>query len=239
MKHNLNAISVIIPCYNEWARIADLVHHVFSVFHNEVQVIVSDQSSDQIIFHSLEHIESDNFIYTKSPWNCRAETMNHGAWFATGDIVLFLHADNQLPIQAHEGLRNLDLHRYIWWWFLKLYSPFTFWTSIMTTFRNIRRIKSKQFFGDNAMRCSRKVFENLWWFPKMKLFEDVKFSQMMSDYAFLHKKEIYVSLYTTVTSSRKYREQGFWKTFLMQMKLQILYKLGLYKDDFENEYYGK
>jgi len=38
--------------------------------------------------------------------------MNQGANFATGDIVLFLHADNQLPIQAYEELKRIDLHMY-------------------------------------------------------------------------------------------------------------------------------
>lgn len=244
MKNSL--ISVIIPCYNEWTHVVGLVHHVFSVFHNEVQVIVSDQSKDQIIFHSLEEYKGNilkdtghNLIYTKSPWNCRAETMNHGAGFATGDIVLFLHADNQLPIQAYEELKSIDLAQYIWWGFLKLYSPFTFWTTIMTAFWNMRRMRSKQFFGDNAIWCSRTVFESLWWFPKMKLFEDVKFSQMMSDYAFSHKKAIFVSNYPTITSSRKYIEWWFRTIFRIQMKLQILYKLGFYKDDFQNDYYKK
>ncbi len=235
----MNKVSVIIPCYNEWTYVSDLVHHVFSVFHNEVQVIVSDQSKDQIIFLSLEHLKNNNFIYTKSPWDCRAETMNHGAGFATGDIVLFLHADNQLPIQANEELKHIELHMYCGWWFLKLYSPITFWTSIMTIFWNKRRMRSKQFFGDNAIWCSRKVFESLWWFPKMKLFEDVKFSQMMSDYAFSHKKAIFVSNYPTITSSRKYIEWWFRTIFRIQMKLQILYKLGLYKDEFQNDYYKK
>lgn len=235
-----NSISVIISCYNEWSRIADLIHHVFSVFRNEVQIIVSDQSQDQIINNSLEiYKNNQNFIYTKSPWNCRAETMNHGASLATGDILLFLHADNQLPIQANHELRNLDLDKYVWWWFLKLYSPFTFRTSIMTTFWNLRRITSKQFFGDNAMRCSRKIFQELWCFPKMKLFEDVKFSQMMSDYALLHKKDIYVSSYPTVTSARKYIEWWFCRVFRLQTKLQVLYRLGLYKDNFQKEYYKK
>lgn len=241
-----NTVSVIIPCYNEWARVADLVHHVFSVFHNEVQVIVSDQSKDQIIFSSLEYYFNNHnlhmmkdFIYTKSFGHCRAETMNQGANFATGDIVLFLHADNQLPIQAYEELKRIDLHMYCGWWFLKLYSPITFWTSIMTTFWNMRRMRSKQFFWDNAIWCSRKVFESLWWFPKMKLFEDVKFSQMMSDYAFSHKKGIFVSNYPTITSSRKYIEWWFRTIFRIQMKLQILYKLGLYTDEFQNEYYKK
>lgn len=239
-----NTISVVIPCYNEWSRIADLIHHVFSVFHNEVQIIVSDQSYDQIILDSLEKFKnntlkevSQNIIYTKSPWNCRAETMNHGASLATGDIVLFLHADNQLPIQVNQELRNIDLDKYVGWWFLKLYSPITFWTSIMTAFWNLRRVKSKQFFGDNAMWCAKKVFNKLWWFPRMKLFEDVKFSQMMLDYALSHKKDTYVSRYPTITSSRKYIEWWFWKVFLMQMKLQFLYKIGLYSDKFQKEYY--
>lgn len=233
-----NSISVVIPCYNEWTRVGELVYHVLSIFQHEVQVIISDQSNDQIIFHSLKHYkDNQNIIYTKSTGDCRAETMNHGASLASWDILLFLHADNQLPIQANTELKHIDLSHYIWWWFLKLYSPFTFWTNMMTTFWNIKRVRSKQFFGDNAMWCSKKVFEELWWFPRMKLFEDVAFSKTLLDYTKWNNKDIYVSLYPTITSSRKYSQWWFRRVFWLQTKLQILYKLGLYNDNFQQKYY--
>lgn len=237
----MNSISVIIPCYNEWTRVTDLVRHVFSIFDDDVQVIVSDQSGDQLISNSLEEYRNNqNFIYTKSPWSCRAETMNHGARYASADILLFLHADNQLPLEVNKELKDVDLGSYTWGGFLKLYSPFTFWTSIMTSLWNQKRKNSRQFFGDNAMRCERTTFGVLWWYKSMKLFEDVDFSKRILEYALSCGKDIYVSQYPTITSSRKYAEKGFWKIFFLQTKLQILYKLGLYNDTkFHHKYYKK
>lgn len=234
----MNKISVVIPCYNEWARLVVLVDHVFSLFHHEVQIIICDQSQDQIIVHSLEkYKDNQNLIYTRSPWNCRAETMNHGAQFATGDILLFLHADTQLSNGIVQELECLDIAHYCAWWFLKFYSPYGFWTSVMTTIRNERRKRSKLFFGDNAMRCVRKVFEELGWYAKMKLFEDVEFSTRIRDYAEKNDKAIFVSSIPVITSARKYIQQWFWHTLYLQTKLQIKYKLGLYSDDFEKQYY--
>ncbi len=233
-----NNISVIIPCYNEWAIVWELVRHVLAIFDNQVEIIISDQSSTDEIFTSCKSYLNSQVVWTKSPGNCRSATMNHWANFATGDLLVFLHADTQLPIEAKHELTSLDLKKYIGWGFMKVYSPYTFWTSIMTTLLNWIRIYSKQFFGDNVIFCSRSVFLELWWYSTIKLFEDVERSKRVSEYAKKHHQQIYVCEYPVITSSRKYIVWWFWNVFFQQMKLQIKYKFWLFDDTvFFSEYY--
>lgn len=239
-----NTISLIIPCYNEWSRLADLVRHVFSVFDNKVQIIVSDQSQDQIISDSLEKYknnlnsqQSQNFIYTKSPGSCRAETLNYGAGFANGDILLFLHADNQLPIEAKRELEEIDLVEYIGWCFQEFAHPNMTLVWLLEVYWNRHTRRTLQFFGANAMWIKKDVFHELWWFAKMRLFEDVDLNDKMRTYVREYKKKLYISPYITLISSRKFKERGFWSVFFLQIKLIIKYRLGLYTDEFEKEYY--
>jgi glycosyltransferase involved in cell wall biosynthesis len=234
----MNSISVIIPCYNEWSRVWELVRHILSIFENQIEIIISDQSSTDEIFMSCKMYLNTSVLWKKSPGTCRAQTMNYWASFATGDLYVFLHADTQLPLQAKNELERLELNTYLGGWFLKLYGPFTFWTSVMTIVWNQRRKKTKQFFWDNAIFCSKEIFEKLWWYANMKLFEDVDFSKRLFDFALQEKKDIFVCLYPVITSARKYIQQGFWKVLFLQMKLQLKYKLGLFDGvSFAREYW--
>ena len=111
----MNTITVIIPCFREKPeKVRSLVDHVLTVFHNDVQVIVSDQSHDEGLQNLIDqyHPTDHRVVYTPSPGSCRAHTMNHGASFATGDILVFLHADNTLPLQAYDELSMLELTQY-------------------------------------------------------------------------------------------------------------------------------
>ncbi len=236
----MNSISIIIPCFQESPdKIAHLTEHLLSVFHHQAQIIISDQSHDDRIAQLINKLNDTNIIYTSSPWNSRAQTMNHGAQYATGDLLLFLHADNTLPVQAHNELTTLDLTQYCGGGFLKYFAPVTFWTSVMSTWRNSWRRRSKKFFGDNSIFCSKKVWKEIWWYADMQLFEDVDFSDRLSKYAHTHHLQVYVSPYPTITSSRKYTTHGFWRVFWLQTKLIVLYKLSWYNDTtFVKAYYG-
>ena len=84
-------ISVIIPVLNEAENIAATVAST-----KNVEVIVVDGGSQDSTVQIAKEL---GVKVLGSNTASRAQQMNAGAQTATGDILLFLHADTRLPIQ--------------------------------------------------------------------------------------------------------------------------------------------
>ena len=92
------SISIVMPVLNEAAGIVPTLAALAPLRARGVEVIVVDGGS------------SDDTVALATPWaDCvlvfpggRARQMNAGAARATGEVLLFLHADTQLPPGADE-----------------------------------------------------------------------------------------------------------------------------------------
>ena len=96
-------ISVIIPVLNESDVINRCIDHVESVRGgHSLEIIVADGDEDGTTINVLNSDSVKKFISPKG----RAVQMNLGATKASGDILLFLHADTFLPESAFEEICN-------------------------------------------------------------------------------------------------------------------------------------
>ena len=96
------ALSIIVPVLDEAAGIADALAALKAFRERGAEVIVVDGGSrDRTI--ELARPLADRVI--EAPRG-RAAQMNAGAAVATGDVLLFLHADTALPREA-----EVRLHR--------------------------------------------------------------------------------------------------------------------------------
>jgi glycosyltransferase involved in cell wall biosynthesis len=101
------SVSVIIPVWHEAAGINERIAHVFqraaeSLCATAVEVIVADGDSEATTLAAIEH---DAVISIQSPQG-RAAQMNAGAAQATGEVLLFLHADTVLPVGAFDLIQD-------------------------------------------------------------------------------------------------------------------------------------
>ncbi|MFV0348138.1 MAG: glycosyltransferase [Halodesulfovibrio sp.] len=108
MDCNPPCFSVIIPVWHEAARINDLVAHVRErAGGRRVEIIVSDGAPQA---DTLAALADEQVIRVRAPQG-RALQMNAGSHAASGDILLFLHADTTLPEDAfaamEQGLRDI------------------------------------------------------------------------------------------------------------------------------------
>jgi len=92
-------ISVVIPTLNEAANIA---RAIASAQSTATEVIVADGGS---IDATVETARACGAKVIQSPRG-RARQMNAGARMATGNVLLFLHADSQLPLECSEPIRD-------------------------------------------------------------------------------------------------------------------------------------
>jgi rSAM/selenodomain-associated transferase 2 len=153
----------------------------------------------------------------------RARQMNRGALEATGDVLLFLHADTRLPASALRDIAaalsdpgyvggrfdvELDSER----WLLKVVGAMISCRSRMT----------KVGTGDQAIFVRREIFEEMGGFPDIPLMEDIAFCRLLKragKVACLRSK--------VVTSARRWETDGVWRTIFRMWTLKSLYLAGV------------
>jgi len=151
----------------------------------------------------------------------RAKQMNAGAALATGDILLFLHADTQIPDNTMQLMQRFWVSGKSWGRFdvtldgehpaFRLIEFMMNWRSRITGIAT----------GDQAMFVKRSVFERVGGFASIDLMEDIEFSRRL--------KSISPPLclpQRVVTSARRWEERGILQTILLMWRLRLLYFLG-------------
>jgi rSAM/selenodomain-associated transferase 2 len=209
-------LSIVIPVLNEAAAIADTLAALAPLRTRGVQVIVVDGGS------------TDGTVALATPWAdaviaapCgRARQMNAGAALACGDILLFLHADTQLPPMADQqvldGLLQSD-----WGRFDVTIVGAPRMLRLVALLMNLRSRWSGIATGDQAFFMRRTAFDAVGGFPDQPLMEDVEISRR------LRTVSRPVCLRSKVrTSGRRWESRGVWSTIFLMWCLRWRYWRG-------------
>jgi rSAM/selenodomain-associated transferase 2 len=153
----------------------------------------------------------------------RASQMNAGAAHASGDVLIFLHADTRLPAAA---LASIDdaLRRGKAWGRFDVEIDGSAWSfRLIATLMNWRSLLTGIATGDQAMFVERKVFDAIGGFPQQPLMEDIELSARLRRHcgrpACLRAR--------VVTSGRRWERDGVWPTIVLMWRLRLLYALGV------------
>ncbi len=139
----------------------------------------------------------------------RASQMNAGARYATGEWLLFLHADTVLPAGAIQRLNALEGDRAVQaGGFLHRFSGDDWRLKLISGLDNFRCSRSRIIYGDQALFVRRSLFGRLGGFPDRPILEDVAFCERLLAYT----RPILLSP-PVVTDSRKFVKMGVWRSF--------------------------
>lgn len=95
-------VSIIIPVLNEEKEIEKSLKHLRK-FRTQSEIILVDGGSKD---KTIEIASRFDYVTIVSSRRERAQQMNAGAKVAEGDVLLFLHADTYLPIDAIEAVKK-------------------------------------------------------------------------------------------------------------------------------------
>lgn len=210
-------ISVVIPALNEEKNLRPTVAALALLDPAEI-IVVDGGSTDR-----TREISEALGIPVIPSQRGRGRQMNHGARQATGDVLLFLHADTQLPESAFEDIRSalgepgcvggrFDVELAGDHWMLKIIGAMISYRSRIT----------KVATGDQAIFVQRAVFEAIGGFPDLPLMEDIAFCRAlkrMGQVACLRSR--------VRTSARRWEREGVWRTILRMWTLKLLYLAGV------------
>ena len=150
----------------------------------------------------------------------RALQMNTGAAVASGDLLLFLHADTALASDAEEVLANIRHPQ--WGRFDLRFDHAVLSMRIIAACMNWRSRLTHIATGDQAIFVSRSLFRRVGGFPAIPLMEDIALSKrlrMMAPPLCLRAK--------VTSSARRWRSNGTVKTIFLMWFMRCAYALGV------------
>ncbi len=236
-------ISIIIPILNEANNITKTVLLLRDAVNVEV-IVVDGGSQDE----TVAIVNSLGIKLLSSPPG-RAKQMNAGAALASGDILLFLHADTLLPVNFDTMVRQTlagEKHKENSPIQNPIFSPpflrggwggsqppiaGAFELGINSKIRGIRlvekmvNLRSRFFslpYGDQAIFLKADVFRDIGGFPELPIMEDFVFIRRLRE---LGKIEIVPV--PVITSGRRWQKLGVLKTTLINQIMIIGYFLGI------------
>ena len=203
-------ISVIIPALNEAHCIAFAIE---SARDNAVEIIVVDGGSRDATVKRAQEIGVR--VVTCPPG--RAGQMNRGAELASGEILLFLHADTKLPPNypslIYQELLNTKVAA----------GAFQFKTdidskamSLIEWLVNFRSRYLQMPYGDQAIFIRASIFRLLGGFPRVPIAEDLYFLRLVKQ-----KGPIKIIRAPARTSGRRHKMLGCFRTTLINQMIVL------------------
>lgn len=211
-------LSVVIPALNEAAGMSAVLQALAPLAARGAQLLVADGGS---VDGTVALAQAGGAQVVHAPRG-RALQMNAGAQQATGDVLLFLHADTRLPPDADQLIAQaLANGSQVWGRFDVCIAGQPRMLRVIAACMNRRSRWTGIATGDQALFMTRAAFDAVGGFPVQPLMEDIEMSKRLlkiSRPACLRAR--------VVTSGRRWETQGVWRTVLLMWRLRLAYWRG-------------
>lgn len=209
-------LSIIIPAIDEAESLASTLPALARLRRAGHEIVVVDGGSRDDTRRQAAPL-ADRVL---SAGRGRARQMNAGAAAASGDVLLFLHADSLLPSDADAAVAaalavgcwgRFDVRLWGREWSFRVIE----W--LMNTRSRLTGIAT----GDQAIFVDRETFRSVGGFPDIPLMEDVAISRRLKAIArpvCLRQR--------VVTSARRWRNHGIARTVVLMWRLRLAFALG-------------
>ena len=221
-------ISVIIPALDEALALTQTIQSV----HRQkcaaaIEIIVADGGSRDGTVALAQQLGA----HLVSGARGRARQLNLGAGAASGDVLLFLHADTLLPADGLQQLEAAVASGALWGRFDVRIAGRPWLLRIVGLLMNLRSRLSGIATGDQAQFMTRSAFDAVNGYPDQALMEDIEMSRQLKRLgapACLRGPAI--------TSGRRWETRGVWRTIGLMWRLRWAYWRGTPPDQLAQRY---
>ncbi|RVT49607.1 TIGR04283 family arsenosugar biosynthesis glycosyltransferase [Rubrivivax albus] len=211
------ALSIVIPTLDEAAGIDAALRALQPLRQRGVELVVVDGGSlDGTPARAVPWVDQ----LVMAPRG-RAAQMNAGAASARGPVLLFLHADTRLPVDALAQVLQAVSSGACWGRFDVRIAGRPWMLRIVAAAMNRRSRWTGIATGDQAIFVTREAFEQVGGFPRQPLMEDVEICRRL-------KRRAAPACLTArvVTSGRRWEQRGVWSTIFLMWRLRWRYWRG-------------
>lgn len=213
------SVSVIIPALDEAPGIADAVQSLRE--QGADQIIVADGGSTD---DTCQRAAAADVVVNAA--RGRAFQMNAGAELATGDVLVFLHADCRLESGAlAEAGRLLERRRVAAGCFRMCVAAPGRLYRVVDAVASARVRLGGIVYGDQGLFLRRELFGRLGGFPPLRFLEDVVFSRRLAMVG-----RVIVARSRVLVSPRRWRRTGLVRQTVRNWTLVGLAAAGVHPD---------
>ena len=208
--------SIIVPVFNEAPLIRPFLQHLRERAPG-AEVIVADGGSTD----GTADLAADLCDRLVQSQRSRARQMNSGADAAHGEILWFVHADAELPLECLDEIARIMHDSNVVGGYFRIRLPRGLVYRLTDSFAHYAGILLRMRCGDHGIFCRRTAFREVGGFPKVPLMEDVEFFRRLRD----HGRVVY-SRKRIVVSPRRYETVGRARLTFAYGLIAMLYIFG-------------
>ena len=209
-------ISIIVPTLNEERTISETLAPLLAT--QDVEVIVSDGGSTDDTVSKCRELGATVVAARKG----RGPQMNAGAALASGEVLLFLHADTKLPINFPVVVKSILQRKCVAGAFRLRVNSSNWRLRWIERAANWRSRYLQMPYGDQGLFLSAQLFYQLGGFPNWPLMEDYELCRRLK-----RRGRIQLADETATTSARRWEKLGVCWTTLINQATIVGYHLGI------------
>lgn len=218
-------IAVVIPTLNEEASLELAIASARQAEPDEI--VVSDGGSRD---RTLTIAEACGARILTSE-RMRARQMNAAARSTRAEILLFLHADTELPPAAGARIRQAIDDGFAFGGFRIRFTEDESRLRVAAAMINVRTSITRCPWGDQAQFVTRERFDAAGGFPEMSIMEDYEFARRMKALG-----GVTILPEKVATSGRRFLQRGVLATAALNWRIILSYHLGASPEDLRRLY---
>jgi rSAM/selenodomain-associated transferase 2 len=214
-----SSITVIIPALDEADALPEILQRTLAIGFEDV-LVVDGGSRDGTATIADRFAPAVRTIHAPRG---RARQMNAGAAKASGDVLVFLHADTRLPDDARHAIETaMARDGAVGGRFDVRFETQTGMAAVIAFLMNTRSRWTGIATGDQAVFVRGAVFQRLGGFRDIPIMEDIDFTRRLKD-----EGTVIAVRSQAITSFRRWQRRGTLRTIVKMWALRLLYRLGV------------